>query len=61
MFISVYILWIWSVHDKYKRLKRSTDSCAFLEAKYLVKQKLKQAHNRYIEEILCLTNSLYQS
>ena len=50
-----------SLYDKYKRLRRPTDRCAFLEAKHLVKQKLKQAHNRYIEEILGLTNSLEQS
>ena len=36
-----------SLYDKYKRLRRSTDRCAFLEAKHLVKQKLKQPHNRY--------------
>ena len=49
-----------SLYDKYKRLRRPTDRCAFLEAKHLVKQKLKQAHDRYIEEILGLTNSLEQ-
>ena len=49
-----------SLYDKYKRLRCPTDRCAFLQAKHLVKQKLKQAHNRYIEEILGLTNSLEQ-
>ena len=49
-----------SLYDTYRRLRRPTDRCAFLEAKHLVKQKLKQAHNRYIEEILGLTNSLGQ-
>ena len=49
-----------SLYDKYKRLRHPTDRCAFLEAKHLVKQKLKQAHDRYIEEILGLTNSLEQ-
>ena len=49
-----------SLYDKYKRLRRPTDRCAFLEAKHLVKQKLKQAHDRYIEEILGLTNSIEQ-
>ena len=49
-----------SLYDKYKRLRRPTDRCAFLEAKHLVKQKLKQAHDRYIEEILGLSNSLEQ-
>ena len=49
-----------SLYDKYKGLRRPTDRCAFLEAKQLVKQKLKQAHDRYIEEILGLTNSLEQ-
>ena len=49
-----------SLYDKYKRLRRPTDRCAFLEAKHLVNQKLKQAHDRYIEEILGLTNSLEQ-
>ena len=48
------------LYYKYKRLRRPTDRCAFLEAKHLVKQKLKQAYNRYIEEILGLTNSLEQ-
>ena len=47
-----------SLYDK--RLRHLTDRCAYLEAKHLVKQKLKQAHNRYIEEILGLTNSLEQ-
>ena len=49
-----------SLYDKYKRLRRLTDRCAFLEAKHLVKLKLKQAHNRYIKEILGLINSLEQ-
>ena len=49
-----------SLHDKNKRLKRPTDRCAFLEAKYLVKQNLKQAHNIYFQNILGLTNSLEQ-
>ena len=49
-----------SLYDKYQRLRRLTDRCAFLEAKHLVKQKLKQAHNSYIREIPGLTNSLEQ-
>ena len=49
-----------SLCDKYKRLRRPTDRCAFLEANHLVKQKLKQAHNRYIEEILGLTYCIEQ-
>ena len=44
------------LYHKYNRLP--TDRCAFLEEKYLEKQKLKQAHNRYIEEILGLANSM---
>ena len=49
-----------SLYDKYKRLRRPTDRCAFLEAKHLVEQKLRLAHNRYIKEILGFTNSLEQ-
>ena len=49
-----------SLHDKNKKLRSPIDMCAFREAKYLVKQNLKQAHNMYIEKILGLTNSLEQ-
>ena len=49
-----------SFYDRYKRLRRPTDRRAFLKAKHLVKQNLKQAHNRYIEEILGLANSIEQ-
>ena len=50
-----------SLYDKNKTLRRHTDKCAFREAKYLVKQKNKQARNRYIEKILGLTDCLEQT
>ena len=50
-----------SLYDKYKRLRRPSDRHAFVEARPLVKHKLKQAHNRYIEDILGLTDTSEQS
>ena len=46
-----------SLYDKYKRLRRPSDRYAFVDARHLVKQELKQAHNRYIEDILSLTET----
>ena len=45
-----------SFYEKYKKHRRPIDRHAFIEARHTAKQKLKQAHNRYIEEILGLTN-----
>ena len=50
-----------SLYDKYKRLRRPSDRHAFVEARHLVKHKLKQAHNRYIEDILGLTDTSEQA
>ena len=50
-----------SLYDKYKRLRRPSDRYAFVEARHLVKHKLKQAHNRYIEDILGLTANSEQA
>ena len=50
-----------SLYDKYKTYRRPTDRYNFVESRQLAKQKPKQAHNRYIEEILGLTNSSEQS
>ena len=44
-----------------KRLRRPSDRYAFVEARHLVKHKLKQAHNRYIEDILGLTDTSEQA
>ena len=46
-----------SLYDNYKRLRRPSDRHAFVEARH----KLKQAHNRYIEDILGLTDTSEQS
>lgn len=46
-----------SLYDKYKKYRQSIDRHVFVEARHTAKQKLKQAHNRYIEEILGLADS----
>ncbi|MCG8048091.1 MAG: hypothetical protein JAY66_20795 [Candidatus Thiodiazotropha taylori] len=46
-----------SLYDKYKKHRRPTDRHAYVEARHTTKQKLKQAHNKYIEGILGLTDS----
>ena len=46
-----------SLYDKYKKHRRPADRHAHLEYKQLANRKLKEAHNRYIEEILGITNS----
>ena len=46
-----------SLYDKYKKHRRPTDRQAHIEYKHLVNKKLKDAHNRYLEEILGITNS----
>ncbi|MEW8544058.1 MAG: reverse transcriptase family protein, partial [Candidatus Thiodiazotropha sp.] len=43
-----------SLYQKYKQHRRLKDRLEFLDARHLVKQKLKQAHDRYILEILGL-------
>ena len=45
-----------SLYDKHKKYRRPADRHAHLEYKHLVNRKLKEAHNRYIEEILGITN-----
>ena len=50
-----------SLYDKYKKYRHPADRYAFVKARQLAKQKLKQAHNRYMEEILGTTNSSEQS
>ena len=50
-----------SLYDKYKRLRRPSERYAFVEARHLVKHKLKQAHNRYIGDILGLTDTSEQA
>ena len=46
-----------SLYDKYKKYRRPADRHAHIEYKHLVNRKLKEAHNRYIEEKLGITNS----
>ena len=41
--------------NKYKQYRRPADRQAHPESKHLVNKMLKDAHNRYIEEILGLT------
>ena len=43
--------------NKYKQYIRTADRQAHIEYKHLVNKKLKDAHNRCIEEILGITNS----
>lgn len=50
-----------SLYDQYKKYRRPADRHAHLESKHLVNKKLKEAHNRYIEEILGITNSVDSS
>ena len=50
-----------SLYNKYKRLRSPSDRHAFVEARHLVKHKLKQVHNTYIEDILGLTGTSEQS
>ena len=42
--------------NKYKQYRRPADRQVHLESKHLVNKMLKDAHNRYIEEILGITN-----
>ena len=46
-----------SLFEKYKMYRCTADRHAHLEYKHLVNKKLKEAHNRYIEEILGINNS----
>ena len=50
-----------SLYDKYKKYRRPTDRYAFVEARQLAKQNSSRPLNRYIEEILSLTNSSERS
>ena len=43
---------------KYKQNRRPVDRKAHLKSKHLVNKMLKDAHNRYIEEILGITNPI---
>ena len=44
--------------NKYKQYRRPADRHALLESKHLVNKMLEDAHNRYIEEILGITNTI---
>ena len=44
--------------QKNKQYRRPADRQALLESKHLVNKMLKDAHNRYIEEILGITNPI---
>ena len=43
---------------KYKQYRHPEDRKAHLESKHLFTKMLKDAHNRYIEEILDITNPI---
>ena len=43
--------------NKYKQYIRTADRQTHIESKHSVNKKLKDAHNRYIEEILGITSS----
>ena len=44
--------------NKYKQYRRPADRQVLLESKHMVNKILKDAHNRYIEEILGITNPI---